>query len=248
MESVPVLPVHKANNETKYHEIAKYFTSCFGSSPQFFARVPGRVNLIGEHIDYCGFSVLPMAIDQDIVLAVGINYDDVLNLINFHGDKYEKFSSSVKDLNINTSSPRWYHYFICGFKGIAEKYDISFKGLDIAVKGIIPPSSGLSSSSALVCASALAASFVNRIFPSKMEIASICAEAERYIGTQGGGMDQAIAFLAEPGTAKLIEFNPLRATSVTLPKGVAFVVSNSCVAMNKAATSQYNMRVMECKL
>lgn len=50
------------------------------------------------------------------------------------------------------------------------------------------------------------------------------------------------------GAAKLIEFNPLKATNVPLPDNVVFIVSNSCVSMNKAATSQFNTRVVECKL
>lgn len=46
----------------------------------------------------------------------------------------------------------------------------------------------------------------------------------------------------------MIEFSPLRATDVRLPSGAAFVIANSCVEMNKAATSHYNIRVMECRL
>ncbi|GIX88173.1 n-acetylgalactosamine kinase [Caerostris extrusa] len=120
--------------------------------------------------------------------------------------------------------------------------------MDVLVRGTVPPSAGLSSSSALVCASALATTYVNRIFLEKSELASACAVSERYIGTQGGGMDQAIGFLAESGKAKLIEFNPIRTSNVPLPLDVVFVVSNSCVAMNKAATSQFNRRVIECRL
>lgn len=61
-------------------------------------------------------------------------------------------------------------------------------------------------------------------------------------------MDQAISFMANKGTAKLIEFNPLRTTDVELPDDVAFVVSNSCVEANKAAASHFNTRVVECRL
>lgn len=158
----PVFKLKNCAREAGYSEIGKYFISKFGSSPCFYARVPGRVNLIGEHIDYCGFSVLPMAIEQDIVLAVGFNDVDAINLINFDSDKYEDFSSLKKDIHIDTTKPCWYHYFLCGYKGVAEKYDIQHKGFDVVVKGTIPPSAGLSSSSALVCASALAVSFANR--------------------------------------------------------------------------------------
>ena len=67
----------------------------------------------------------------------------------------------------------------------------------------------------------------------------------------GGGMDQAIELLAKQGTAKLIEFNPLRATDVTLPKGATFVIANSLAQVNKADSSggsKYNVRVAECRI
>ncbi|XP_063508285.1 N-acetylgalactosamine kinase isoform X6 [Pongo pygmaeus] len=120
--------------------------------------------------------------------------------------------------------------------------------MNCLVDGNIPPSSGLSSSSALVCCAGLVTLTVLGRNLSKVELAEICAKSERYIGTEGGGMDQSISFLAEEGTAKLIEFSPLRATDVKLPSGAVFVIANSCVEMNKAATSHFNIRVMECRL
>ncbi|XP_050165572.1 N-acetylgalactosamine kinase isoform X2 [Myiozetetes cayanensis] len=121
-------------------------------------------------------------------------------------------------------------------------------GMNCLLDGTVPPSSGLSSSSALVCCAGLVTLRANGKTLSKVELAEICTKSERYIGTEGGGMDQAISFLAEEGTAKLIEFNPLKATDVRLPSGAAFVIANSCVEMNKAATSHFNIRVMECRL
>ncbi|XP_035409684.1 N-acetylgalactosamine kinase isoform X2 [Cygnus atratus] len=180
-------------------KLKESFIAKFGSAPKFYVRAPGRVNLIGEHIDYCGYAVLPMAIEQDILIAVEPVNNDVVQLANTNS-LYLDFSTSVNDIQINKTKLQWHNYFLCGLKGI------------------------------------------------QVELAEICTKSERYIGTEGGGMDQSISFLAEEGTAKLIEFSPLRATDVRLPSGAAFVIANSCVEMNKAATSHYNIRVMECRL
>jgi len=61
-------------------------------------------------------------------------------------------------------------------------------------------------------------------------------------------MDQAIAFLAKKGYAQYIEFNPVRATPVKLPEDSVFVIANSLSEANKAATSDFNQRVVECKI
>lgn len=103
---------------------------------------------------------------------------------------------------------------------------------------------------------------------NKQLLAEISAKCERYIGTQGGGMDQAIAFLAQEGflsqifnlvhlmeklsnfkgCAQFIDWNPLTATPITLPENAVFVIANSLAEANKAATSDYNQRVVECRL
>ncbi|XP_074650004.1 N-acetylgalactosamine kinase-like [Tubulanus polymorphus] len=236
------------SKKNRYHEIEKRFIDKYGKLPSFYARAPGRVNLIGEHIDYCGYAVLPMALEQDIIIAVADNNVGKINLCNFDL-QYPPFSVDVDAIEIDQNQPQWYHYFLCGYRGIAEQIGTSkLLGMDVLLCGSIPRSAGLSSSSALVCASGLATMHLNKKSFSRLELADICTKCERYIGTIGGGMDQSISFLAESGTAKLIEFNPLKATDVTLPTGVAFVVSNSCVELNKAATSQFNTRVVECRL
>lgn len=225
------------------------FETNYGESPLFYAYAPGRVNLIGEHIDYCGYSVLPMAIEQNILAAVSVNSSGTIRLSNTN-PQYQEFSvSSSKDIEIDRDNPKWYYYFLCGVKGIQEKFGLSsLTGMSCVLDGTVPPSSGLSSSSALVCCAGLITMEANQKSLSKVALAEICAKCERYIGTEGGGMDQSISFLAEKGTAKLIEFQPLRATDVKLPEGAVFVISNCCVEMNKAASSHYNIRVVECRL
>ncbi|XP_055218944.2 N-acetylgalactosamine kinase isoform X6 [Gorilla gorilla gorilla] len=196
-------------------KLKEMFNSKFGSIPKFYVRAPGRVNIIGEHIDYCGYSVLPMAVEQDVLIAVEPVKTYALQLANTN-PLYPDFSTSANNVQIDKTKPLWHNYFLCGLKGIQEHFGLSnLTGMNCLVDGNIPPSSGLSSSSALVCCAGLVTLTVLGRSLSK---------------------------------AKLIEFSPLRATDVKLPSGAVFVIANSCVEMNKAATSHFNIRVMECRL
>uniref|UniRef100_T1J9P6 Galactokinase n=1 Tax=Strigamia maritima TaxID=126957 RepID=T1J9P6_STRMM len=229
-------------------DLKSKFTTKFGKNPSFIVRAPGRVNLIGEHIDYCGYSVLPMAIEQDLVICCSTDDTNQLRLFNVNC-KYPEFQCESSSVSIDKSKPNWYNYALSGYLGIIEHFKpFNPAGILMMIDGTVPPSAGLSSSSALVCAAALATLHANGLAMDKKDLAALCARSERYVGTQGGGMDQAISFLAQAGTAKLIEFNPLRTTDVQLPKDATFIIANSCSDMNKAATSHYNSRVVECRL
>ncbi|KAM3341610.1 hypothetical protein P3S68_026576 [Capsicum galapagoense] len=85
---------------------------------------------------------------------------------------------------------------------------------------------------------------------AKKEAAQLTCECERHIGTQSGGMDQAISVMAQSGFAELIDFNPIRATDVQLPAGGTFVIAHSFAESQKAVTAavNYNNRVVECGL
>lgn len=122
-------------------------------------------------------------------------------------------------------------------------------GMQVALSGNVPLAAGLSSSSALVSAAVLATTHVQGMHLDRKLLASISASCEQYIGTHSGGMDQAIAYLAKQGGAQHIEFHPkLKGTAVALPTGICFVVANSLVQKKKAASSDYNERVVECRL
>ncbi|XP_011494843.1 PREDICTED: N-acetylgalactosamine kinase isoform X2 [Ceratosolen solmsi marchali] len=245
-------PDKKLNN--RLNILASHFRSNFRQTPSFFVRVPGRVNLIGEHIDYCGYSVCPMAIEHDILVAISKSDEDELQLINID-DKYPNYEHKglrkIKNLRLdeNHTGPSWHKYFLCGVKGALEVIPEEHipKGLLTVVWGNIPPNAGLSSSSALVSAALLATVHICQYKMSKEDMATVSAKAETYIGTQGGGMDQAIAFLGKAGSAKLIKFNPLCAFDVALPKNAVFVIAHSLVDHNKASNSYFNTRVLECR-
>jgi N-acetylgalactosamine kinase len=82
------------------------------------------------------------------------------------------------------------------------------------------------------------------------ELATLLARAEHYVGTQGGGMDQAASLLSRAGTALKIDFFPLRVVSAPLPAGAAFVAADSLVKAAKTAEAldKYNRRPIECRL
>lgn len=248
------VPIAGIPNNARINRLKQHFCEEFGCEPMFFVRVPGRVNLIGEHIDYCGYPVLPMALEQDILIAAAILNKPELHVRNIN-NKYNNYETEIKtcaDIKIisdENGKPFWYNYVLCGIKGALEYLgDEINNGLQLCVDGIIPPASGLSSSSALVSAASLALFHAQNVPLSKTEIASLCAKCERYIGTQGGGMDQAIAFLAQKYCAQYITWQPLKATPVALPENAAFVVAHSLAEANKAATNDFNRRVIECRL
>ncbi|XP_017485096.1 PREDICTED: N-acetylgalactosamine kinase [Rhagoletis zephyria] len=259
MSSLELRPEHRLYSRLSV--LHDFYCSQFGEEPEFYVRMPGRVNIIGEHVDYCGYPVLPMAIDQCILLAVGQNAENTfLQIRNVEATYYENFKCDLNALSIDlpaNGGPKWYNYYLCGVKGIYDqiqqlsddKQPFNPLGMTIALSGNIPPASGLSSSSALVSAAALATAHVHQLPLDRRHLAAISARCERYIGTQGGGMDQAIAYLAKAGCAQFIEFHPeLNATPVQLPAGVCFIVANSLAAKNKAASSDFNERVVECRL
>lgn len=204
--------------------------------------------------------MLPMAIRQDTIIAIRKHGADesskMLRIANVN-DKYAMCTYPVDpDQEIDLKNHKWGHYFLCGYKGFYEfvkskGVDIGMPlGLDVLVDGIVPTGSGLSSSAAFVCSATIAIMAVFNVnFPKKV-IAQLTCDCERHIGTQSGGMDQAISIMAKSGFAELIDFNPIRANDVQLPSGGSFVIAHSLAESLKAVTAatNYNCRVVECRL
>ena len=240
------------------HKFDELFEDVSDGSPLYFVKAPGRLSILGEHIDYSGYGVLAFAIEQEISVVSRVNSLNVLRIRNLDAN-FSELDVRCADLSIDPKNIQWTDYVLCGFRGVAEIISkdnnngdhlmSSTQGVDLLVSGRVPKSAGLSSSSALVCASALAfASCFGRMDISRTFLADVCAKCERYVGTQGGGLDQATCLLSEKGKALAIEFNPLKSECVSLPDGACFVVMNTLVAKSKAISPEYNDRVMECKL
>src|SRR5207302_10050758 len=145
----------------------------------------------------------------------------------------------------------WGNYSKAAAQGLVRHCGAALRhGADLLVDGNIPSGAGLSSSSALVVANALALLAANDVDIPYETLAELLPEAERYVGTLSGGMDQATSLLARDGHALRIDFFPLRVRTVPLPAGYSIVVCHSLVQAEKsgAARNAYNLRVVECRL
>jgi galactokinase len=233
---------------TSSAEHARLHREAFGrASDLAIVRAPGRVNLIGEHVDYCDLPVLPMAIQREIRWIIAPRADARVRLVNrdprFEGREFE-LSNSIEP----APAGDWSNYVRAAGQMLCQRLG-RLRGLDAFVEGDIPPAAGLSSSSAMVVAAALALLHVNERELPRLELAAMCAAGERYVGTNSGGMDQAVCLLGRAGHAIAIEFAPLRAQPIAIPHGWSFVVAHSGVPADKsgAARELYNDRRAACE-
>jgi len=245
------------NGDPEFAEVRRLFRNRWpGREPTHLVRAPGRINLIGEHTDYNGFPVMPIAIDRAIYLACGPSDGPVVELANTEGDTYGPRRFEL-DTDIPPDAPGdWANYVKAAVQSLTRRMAQAgtplrrLRGMRCAVGGDIPSGAGLSSSSALVVGAALAFCAANGLEVDRMELAALMAQAEHYVGTQGGGMDQAVCLLAREGHALKIDFFPLRITAVPFPEGYCVLAAHSTVPSEKTRARRlaYNRRVLECRI
>lgn len=178
------------------------FAHCFGGSPDGVWCAPGRVNLIGEHVDYADGLCLPMAIEQRTAVAVRRRADGVVRL---RSAGFADTDVTVADVAAR-AVPGWAAYAAGVVWALALP---EFAGADLTVTSDVPVGAGLSSSAALECAVALAvAELCGRDTgdAGRATLASACMRAENdFVGVPTGGMDQQISLRARAGHALLLD-------------------------------------------
>jgi len=223
----------------------------FGADPVRVARAPGRVNLIGDHVDYCGGVVLPMAIPQRCFCAV---------LEDQHAGAEAIVSSAAFDEEIRFDTRRplepggiapigsWGSYILGIAAGLAEHADLSrLAGCRIHVESNVPLGGGLSSSAALEVSvgTALAAYLGAEI--RGMDMALLCQTAEhRFAGMPCGIMDQAVSAMAEEGAALKLDCATGNTMVVPMPTEARFLVFHSGVS-HALADGAYEKRRAKCE-
>src|SRR5213594_5223619 len=212
----------------------------------FVVRAPGRVNLIGEHIDYCGLPVFPMAIGRSVRMTFQPRANREIRITN-RDPRFTPAVFTVSDSISPAPAGDWSNYARAAAQALAQRFP-DLRGVDAVVESDLPIAAGLSSSSALVVAMALAIMHANRVTVPSLELMDLLGRGERYVGTAGGGMDQAIILGAQAGCGSRIDFHPLRLTPTPVPADWQFIVAWSLVHAEKsgAARQAYNERTRQC--
>ena len=184
-------------------KIAQAFRTQFGTDPEVIAQAPGRVNLIGEHIDYSEGYVLPFAIDAVTTVAIRRRDDSEVHVISAQQPN-SRVTISQADI-AQKSGEGWSRYVL----GVIWSLEIT-SGLEIYVDGQVPLGAGLSSSAALECSTAVALNHLFALNKTSKELAMLTQRAENeYVGVPCGIMDQSVSLMAQANHALLLDCRDL---------------------------------------
>lgn len=211
----------EADREQAARNVAKAFGHLHGRPPAGVWAAPGRVNLIGEHVDYNGGLCLPFALEHRTFVALSPRTDGRVRIrsgqvpgqvggqVPGNGEGPADWEGDLEDVAPGTVDG-WAGYAV-GVPWALREAGFDVPGFDAVVDGHVPLGSGLSSSAALECAVAIALDDVAGLGlggddAGRTRLAAACVRAENDIaGAPTGGMDQATSLRARPGAALLLD-------------------------------------------
>jgi galactokinase len=181
------------------------FIALFGQAPEIISEAPGRVNLIGEHVDYCDGFVMPFAISDRTYAAINRRSDRKIRIASAQRPG-EIIESSLDHLSPDEAGD-WERYILGVIWAFGDRITT---GLDILVDGRVALGAGLSSSAALECSIAIA---LNQLFAVDLSLPKLARLAQRsendYVGMPCGIMDQSVSLMAQAGNALLLDCRDL---------------------------------------
>jgi galactokinase len=226
-------------------ELAGEFQERFKTPPQHIFFCPGRINLIGEHIDYNGGQVMPCAISPGTGLAVSKNTE---KLLRFQCLDFPEKAELHLQTSYSKTGKEWFNYPL----GVVDHFtsqELAISGLNMLFAGNLPIGSGLSSSASIEVLMAFSLASMFGIDMPKTEMAQLSKKVEnQFIGVNCGIMDQFAVAMGQKNKAILLncdtlefEYLPLHLQSYTL----AIINTNKT---RKLSESKYNERFAECGL
>ena len=230
-------------------------------------RAPGRINLMGRHIDHQGGFVHAMALDCEIIMAASPRNDDVIRMVNADPVAFPSRELVIGDWRPALRTPDWLGFVdgsavrthLMSTAGDWSNYVLAaalyqqfhhprrrIRGMNLAVSGNVPMAAGLSSSSSLVVAAMEAITAINGIGVSGPDLVSACGEAEWFVGSRGGAADHAAIRLGRAGHAAKMGFHPFRLDSYVpvSPEAALLIAYSGELAIKSAgARDRFNERV-----
>ena len=223
--------------------ISEKYTALFHNAPDLMVNSPGRINLIGEHLDYNGGWVLPAAIDKKITFAVGKRADNACHLYSMDYETLEIIPLS----NVVSSAASWVNYLL----GVVEQFQKEQPlplGFNLVFGGDVPLGAGLSSSAAVEAGLAFA---INELFDLKkprMELVKLAQRAEnQFVGVQCGIMDMFASMMGRVGEVMRLDCRTLDFEYFPFDfKDVKIVLCDTAVK-HSLADGAYNIRRKQCE-
>ncbi len=223
---------------------AKTHERIYDDKPQVVAAAPGRVNIIGEHVDYSDGMVLPFAISQAIVVSASM---DNSGLVTVHSAGLDKRTSFPVDVNSPSNPPAWENYIRGMVHGLCKK-GVHLLGAKLLIDGNLQSGYGMSSSAALCVSAGMALTKLAHVEIPREQIAKIAQTSEHdFVGMPCGIMDQMAVCFAKKDHATLIDCKDLTHEYVPCrTNNVSFLVIPSGV--NHSLTDgAYEKRVASCR-
>lgn len=238
----------------RYQTALAAYVHRYGPGPVHVFRAPGRVNVIGEHTDYNHGFVLPAALDKDVLLLARPRADRRVQLANLE-PAFEESEFTLDETIPAAARGHWSNYLRGAAQMVMRQADTPPSGLDILVAGAapagVPRGAGLSSSSALVVAAAVAFAHAAGWEPDRTHLAHQCADAEWYVGTRGGIMDHFAALLSRRDHALFLDCRAdaqggYHTRHIPFPATHRLVVVDSGIHHDNVR-GEYNRRVAACR-
>jgi galactokinase len=229
--------------------VAAFFNQKFGFECAGIARAPGRVNLLGEHVDYNGGFVLPAAIDRATYVAfspIDTNEYDVWAMDYGEEAIFSSQTLEAKSRLEGGRLPDWALY-PAGVARTLLQSGYGVGGLKAVLGSDVPQGAGLSSSASVELAFATAWKSLGAWSAAPMELAVLCQRAENtYVGVNCGIMDQAASACGEESKLLLLDCRSLEYELLPLPAGAAIVIADTGIR-HALAVSAYNARRAACE-
>jgi galactokinase len=225
------------------------FADQFGNQPELLARAPGRVNLLGEHVDYNDGPVLPAAIDRAVHLAAAPNQPEVIHLLAY--DLGEEVTFRLDALQDKRDAhgdplPNWALY-PAGVAWALQEAGLKVPGIQAVYSSDVPIGAGLSSSAAVEAVFAVTWQALGGWKIDRMHLARLCQRAEnQYVGVACGLMDQFASLHGVVDHALYFDTRSLEWQPLPLPADNDLVIADSGVSRGLAG-SVYNQRRAECQ-